>query len=660
MAKRKGQVVTSTLVTPDTTCTFPVVNVNDVGGGRLIVTSLAERNAIPPKFRMAGMVVRVQGTIKKDYELLAGYSATGTLVDADWKEYTAGVPDGVLTKHQTAEEVKYGDPNAAGFPTLLAKLADIDSKIAACLTEHQKVEDIVYQTPVSITGGTTNSLLAKLADMDSKIGAAAAIPDIEAISWGSVPSDGHNHAATLAGELEKIYTDMNDPTKITVTKADTTTTNLQAMISYLEGKTPTVEDISNTAGIPLTVLLADASDVTKIPWPGGTNLKAKIDSLSSAVAGVNVETITWSTTPSTPAGVSRNKNLSNEINTLFGYAADMNDPTKIIVDNSTNKDLITKLGEIDVAISAAGLTPNIESISWAQNPPPAGHSANLGDDLKAIVTNIAAIQNDMNDPTKIIVDTSTTPQTTLADKLAELSDMTVEKIKWNTTPAAATGGMARANALKDELNNIVTQINTINASLADMNDPTKIMVAAGKNLSTKLSEIDSTLADMNDPDKIQVLKTPGAGSSDPDYNVKVTLSSKLAAIQDGRYCPQYLLYNTSAPETGSLTSQEFLTTFTSKICEIAVYTNSDATISGDITITLEKCESSSTTYTAITGTSVTLNSSDTGLMDRVDLSNLSTPITIPDNCRLRINITAYNTANVVDVLNVRVKLMQYI
>jgi hypothetical protein len=45
-------------------------------------------------------------------------------------------------------------------------------------------------------------------------------------------------------------------------------------------------------------------------------------------------------------------------------------------------------------------------------------------------------------------------------------------------------------------------------------------------------------------------------------------------------------------------------------------------------------------------------------MDRVDLTSLTVPITVPDNCRLRINITAYNNANVVDVLNVRVKLLQ--
>ena len=86
MAKRKGQVVNATLVTPDTLCTFPVVDVNDVGGGRLILASTAERNAIPPKFRKAGMVVRVQGTEKKDYELLDGFSRTGNHTDSDWKE----------------------------------------------------------------------------------------------------------------------------------------------------------------------------------------------------------------------------------------------------------------------------------------------------------------------------------------------------------------------------------------------------------------------------------------------------------------------------------------------------------------------------------------------------------------------------------------------
>lgn len=692
MAKRKGQVVTSTLVTPDTTCTFPVVDVNDIGGGRLIVDTVAERNAIPPKFRKEGMVVRVQGSVKKDYELLAGFSNTAaTLVDANWKEYTTAIPEGVLTEHQKAEQITYQDSVTSGYATLVEKLAAMDTAIGNALTDHQKVEDILYDDPGTY-GYTT--LLQKLAAMDAAITTAGAAQTIEDISWDNTPaapSDTHGHASTLAGELENLYTKMNDPSLIMIENADFSFTNLQATIDALKAKVPTIEEIKSSDGVTtLSSLLTNDSDaITTIKYDSSTTLKAKIDAIASSAAGVpNIGDITWATTPSTPAGMTRDANLGTELNNIFGIIKDQNDPTKISVPTSaSDATVITlqqKLNNIDSAITAAaGGDVLMDKVKWATTPSSStgelARNQTLNLELNTLFGAVNTINTtiaDMNKDDKIMVMTSSSssaPDQTLRAKLAALdtaltNNDTVEHITWATTPTSVTGGLARSASLSAELETLFTGIKNINDVL---NDPDEILVLANPGtvgdttttpLSTKLADLEATAA-------APTVETINWATT-PTLPAGVTRSAALSTEIDNLFAkvysievPQYLLYNTSAPEAGALTSQEFLTTYSSKICEVAVYTNADATltnVSGQsyaIKVVLEKCESSASTYTALNSTEVTLAASETGLMKRVDFTG-GTPEVLGDNCRLRLNITAYNTANVVDVLNVRVKLLQ--
>lgn len=131
MSIRKGQVVLTTLVTPSTDITFPIVGVNDIGGGRHIVANLNERNTIPESHRKAGMIVYVQSE-DKDY-MLKAEGLTGTLTDASFEDYLG------------VEDITYvdSDTNGNGAATLLERLANIDTAIESA-AELQTIEQTKY------------------------------------------------------------------------------------------------------------------------------------------------------------------------------------------------------------------------------------------------------------------------------------------------------------------------------------------------------------------------------------------------------------------------------------------------------------------------------------------------------------------------------------
>ena len=131
MSIRKGQVVLTTLVTPSTELTFPIVDSNDLGGGRHIVADLNARNAIPESHRKAGMIVYVQSE-DKDYMLKAS-GLTGTLTDASFEDYLG------------VEDITYvdSDTNGNGAATLLERLANIDTAIDTA-AELQTIEQTKY------------------------------------------------------------------------------------------------------------------------------------------------------------------------------------------------------------------------------------------------------------------------------------------------------------------------------------------------------------------------------------------------------------------------------------------------------------------------------------------------------------------------------------
>ena len=691
MAKRKGQVVFNTLVTPDSTITFPIADINDIKGGRHYVANNTARNNLPTSHLKAGMVVFVEDT-KKEYQLKAGFPASGPTTDANWQEYAPGVPTGILTAHQKLEDIEYNTPTSEGFTTLVQKLASIDTKIAGCLTSHQKVEDIVYNDP-SVSG--YNTLTQKLAALESSITAAGAVPHIEDINWLNKPTspDTHGHATNLGDELEAIWTNMNDPTKIRVTRHNGTTTWLNTYLDELETDVPTVEDISNSAGTALTTLLTDASDITKIKYSPTVTLKEKIDSINAAAGAPTVETITWGTAPSTPAGI--NSSLAQNIKDLFTAKLDMNDPSKIsipagTVGNANAEDLTTALADLKSAIASAGTIPTVEQIKWGTTPSGTGRNQNLSteidtlftrtanvndpayitipagtigasqstdkdlvaalSDLASSIGNISGATGNVNDPAYINIPASTygnTAQRTLLQALNDIhteADKHVEDITWNTAPTTTSGNrltVTRSADLNTELNNIVGALEGLTAN--NITTPANTYNSnAAESLSASLTAIYAAASGAKSSDDINV-------AANKYGNATVgTVTAAIEALYDLART-QIILFNTSAPETGPLVSQEFLTDAAGVITDITTYVNSDATIANTgVEVQLQKWDGSA--YSA-------LDANATGSISAgavIGTNTLATPITVPANTRIRMNVTTFDSGNSVNVLNVRV------
>lgn len=637
MAKRKGQQVYKTLVTPDTNLTFPVVDSNDIGGGKHIVDTVTERDSIPLKHLKIGMECYVKSS-DKTYKLINIPTAGAALQPSDWTDNT--VPTNALTQHNTVEDIKYATPTTPdGFTKLIDELNKMKADIQARLTTHNKVEDIQYQNTTPFA-----TLSAKLADIDSKITTASAIPHIEDINWNSAPT---GHPTSLQAELMK----MNDPAQITVTNNSTTpasTVSLQVMLNALSSKVPYVEDIIRKSDSKqLAKLLIDdagAADVMVVnnktgATPDTVTLNARLAAMDNAVTVAsqnNVEDIDWGTaaTVSLADGTSFtiDTNLDTDIKDLYQK---LNDPKLIIVDDgsgsSTTTDLETRLSNIQsMAVSAV---QNVEDISWSSAPTsPAGIGAKLSDNIKDLYTQVV----DMNDPTKIMVDTSATDTTkiTLAARLNSIASAAtgvpdVEDVNWGTAPSATETSLVNTLAgLKD-------------ASLITIDVPD----GAGGTTSTDLK---SYANEINNADSIQIDDGSGTGT----YTDLTTAISNIRATIRNQSVPEHLLFTTAAPETGVISGLEYMTMYEyTQLTEVAFGVNADATMATDLKFDIEICNASGTSYTTFTGGSYTLATTDAGKYLRVDVTNQK--LVFADNTRIRINITQVGATDTIGGLNIR-------
>lgn len=498
MAKRKGQQVYKTLVTPDTNLTFPVVDSNDIGGGKHIVDTVTERDSIPLKHLKIGMECYVKSS-DKTYKLINIPAAGVALQPSDWADNT--VPTNALTQHNTVEDIKYATPTTPdGFTKLIDELNKMKADIQARLTTHNKVEDIQYQNTTPFA-----TLTAKLADMDSKITSASGVPHIEDINWNSAPT---GHPASLQAELMK----MNDPTQITVTNNGTSpasTVSLQAMLNSLVSKVPYVEDIIRKSDSKqLAKLLIDdagAADVMVVnnksgATPATLTLNARLAAIDSAVTAAaqnDVEDIDWGTaatvTLADGTSFTIDTNLDEDIKDLYKK---LNDPKLIIVDDgsgsSTTTDLETRLSNIQSM--AANAVQNVEDINWSAAPTsPAGIGTKLSDNIKDLYTQVV----DMNDPTKIMVDTSATDPTkiTLAARLNSIASAAagvpdVESINWTSAPTSPAGINA---SLKQNIIDLFTKMN--DPALINVDDGTS--AGTTKDLATRIKELGTSVASIN-------------------------------------------------------------------------------------------------------------------------------------------------------------------
>ena len=494
MSKRIGQVVLSTLVTPDDQIKFPVVDGNDIGGGRHIVSTLADRNAIPAEHRKAGMIVYVSAT-GYDYILKSDAPNTGDTTNGDWDVYS----------NAAVEHIGYADSVASGFATLQEKLNAIDSDI----TE------------------------------------AAVFQNVENTEWGTTP-EGTNRNKALSSELNTLFTtiaDQNDATKIVVGKdAEQNDVSLSDKLAAVD-----------SAIVGINTTLEDQNDPTKIivdylttATPTEVNLSSKLTTIDEALAGINTTLIDQNDPNKIIVGKDAEENdvsltdkvaaVDTSIAGLNTTIADQNDPTKIVVGQDAEQNdvsLANKLAAVDASI--AGINTTLED----QNDPTkiiVGQDAeqnevNLSSKLAAVDTTLA----DQNDADKIMVATSGGNGLDMSLN-ARLGLIDTTLADQNDPTKIVVGQDAEENdvSLTNKLAAVDASIAGINTTLEDQNDPTKIVVGkdAEENdvsLTNKLAAVDAsiagintTLEDQNDPTKIVV-------GQDAEQN-DVSLSSKLAAV----------------------------------------------------------------------------------------------------------------------------------
>lgn len=713
MAKRKGQVVAATLVTPDTLVTFPIVDANDVGGGRHFYDTTAERNKIPPKHRKAGMIVYVGGAIKTDYILKPGFPTTGDTTDANWDIYAPGLPPGVLTEHQKLEDIQYRTPESDGTNTLMQKLAKMQADIDRRLTEHQKVEDIMYRDPNSTDPGFGGygSLIQKLASLERAIATAGEDQHIDTpITWQNVPNRSYynrlSHKADLAQELFQIYENLNNPNKMMLLESNGTYKDLQTKINELTTHVPVVEEIFNQAGTPLTTLLLEYKDPANINWDSTYNLRQKIDSLSSGLSSVAVETISWNNASVYASDSSIDSNiaengpattLEQNLVYIFKKLKIMNDDMEITVrDTVTAKPLRIRLQELANAINTAALPQHVEDIEW--NTAAAGHDKNLAQNLREIWRTL----EDMNDPDKIDIPNSVTgtTQKTLNQVLIELynkfNNLYVEDINWKAP--IAVGTFTVATSLKDniddiyqQLQNFTTRLNSFSQDIEHTNytkTPSNVYNYASFTGVTRKSnlgdELDQLYTLMNKADGIEVPNMPGESLENIDLKKYIdalnterqnnqtkidsitNVQNQITSIIGGTYepgyaAPQYMLFSvTELEEAGAFRSQEYLTAWNGKITEIVAYfpKGAETSVPGTITVGIEKCDPGSGAYSGlIASTSLPFEkviSSNTNAIyeQRADLD-----IDVAQNTRIRLNFSKIDSSANFPVFNVRVKVV---
>ena len=164
MANRKGFKVNSTVVTPDTRDTFPVVDSNDVAGGMMFVQTLADLYAIPYAKRKLSMFVYVEDE-GKHYKLIDNKQTT----DANcWEEFelvskayvdslnsggsTTGSGTIDLTAYETIAhaEATYAKKTDIPTPVDLSNYV-LKSEYEAAMENLPKVQTFTYEIPANAT-----------------------------------------------------------------------------------------------------------------------------------------------------------------------------------------------------------------------------------------------------------------------------------------------------------------------------------------------------------------------------------------------------------------------------------------------------------------------------------------------------------------------------
>ena len=315
------------------------------------------------------------------------------------------------------------------------------------------------------------------------------------------------------------------------------------------------------------------------------------------------------------------------------------------------------------ASQAAGTTPFVNQLTWSTTQTTATgvtRNTNLATDINNIVSAIGTINSsvsNINDSKQIRVPsgttTSTTYTTTLESRLIQIqqdinsvsstaaaaSTVYVQNVTWSGTTPTAYTGVTRSTNLGTDINNIASAVGTINSII---NDPANIRVKTNSTntaTTTLTARLDS-LETVN-PNNITINGT--------------TLTQWISDLQAAATIPNFLLFATNSIEIGIIPNQEFLVHQNSKLVEVAIYTNPDATIGGNITVAIEQCVSTTSTYNSTALTTCTMGTSSSGKLAIVDLT--SSPISINKNTRLRANITAAASGTIAELLSVRVKLI---
>ena len=215
------------------------------------------------------------------------------------------------------------------------------------------------------------------------------------------------------------------------------------------------------------------------PTPdGSTTLSGKLNQLDDRIDEIDakgIEDFSWNELPDD--GYDHKDNLADELKNI---AANMNDPSKIMVANSdgTTGNLQAKLNELEHQV------PSVEDITDAE-----------GNSLKDLLANSA-------DPDQMIVGQDEDGNSvSLTDKLSAIDDTLADQNDADKIMVKTSGG----NGLNMSLND---RLGLMDTTLKDQNDATKIEIANNDgtvgNLQAKMNSIDNTLADQNDPTKIPV------------------------------------------------------------------------------------------------------------------------------------------------------------
>ena len=269
-------------------------------------------------------------------------------------------------------------------------------------------------------------------------------------------------------------------------------------------------------------------------------------------------------------------------------------------------------------ITAAAGIPTVELIKWNSVRTGTGRSVDLADEIDYLFTQVAALSDSDNINVPASVTGTAGSVTAVLTTLKGLIDANTNAIN------GASGLGSRVTALE----------NTVGNSTAGLVKDVADLQTASANFAQKDGSDLTVTAD-------------STGTTTGNVN---TVLQNLFALVGNIKVPQILLFNTSSPAVGSLTSQEFLTNQKVKVKEIAIYTNVDATVATDISAEIEHCAQGATAYTSLNAaTAITLTAGTTQRSTDVSSNN----IIVNPGARLRLNITAFGSTNTVDVLNVR-------